>query len=112
MDIPGYEYYYVQEDGRVFHKLEGEVETYTAMGKVYVNLELYNHPVKHPLAMLVAQAFLGAVYTPKTIITHIDNNPCNNHKDNLHVDFKEVITSHKSRYRMKDVGKGTPEEVY
>jgi len=104
-DIPGYDgHYQVSNYGIVKSiKFGNERILKPFMIKGYKYIECYYNKIQKNFGIhqLVAMAFLG--HQPdgmNTVVNHMDNNPLNNHVDNLEL----VSQRHNSSCHKKDVG--------
>lgn len=114
-EFPNHE---IHRDGRVFRirgQGQGEVHSHPGNRQGYFKIKLRHAGVRHSfwLHRLICRAFHGdpPVYPcGKTYVRHIDNNPANNHADNLQYGSRSENEQDKKRFCAPLVGRALSEE--
>lgn len=85
-NIPGWPYYHVSRDGKVYSRKSGNWKLLRGgiiKGDSAVTLSNHGNHLSQRVYRLVALVYLPKPSSTKLVIRHLDDNPLNNHVDNL-----------------------------
>lgn len=85
-NIPGWPYYHVSRDGKVYSRKSGNWKLLRGgiiKGDPAVTLSNHGNHLSQRVYRLVALVYLPKPSSTKLVIRHLDDNPLNNHVDNL-----------------------------